>query len=145
MDKAIIKACLIILFLLMGTITYSQDAGAIRERVFTKTISIDSLKKIEYLEDLLDSFPKKDYYVYYCYITRSGKGFLTSTTVVDNDVNRYNPKSPLRCPIINTLFDIPDRPVKPGQKYIFDRIFIRKFKDKNSSEPWSTLELYITD
>lgn len=117
----------------------SENQNRIDQRVISKQISIDSLRRVEFLEDLLDSFPKKEYYIYYCYITRSGKGFITTTGQVDNThPNR-------RSPIISTLFETRDRPVKPGQKYLFDRIHIRKFKDKNDSEPYPPLELIITE
>jgi len=133
------KAFLVLLLLFTGSSVYSQDAAAVEERIVSKTISIDELRKVQYLEDLLDSFPMKDYYVYYCYITRSGKGFVTTTTILENTYPNE------RRPIINSLFYVPDRPVKQGQKYLFDRIFIRKFKDKNSSEPFHSLELFITN
>ena len=146
MHKAMIRIFLIFLFLIMNIATYAQDKGVVEERIVSKTISIDSLKKVEYLEDLLDSFPKKDYFIYWCHITRSGQGFVTTSHVIDNDNNRYHPLAGTeRRPIVPTLFEFRDRPVKPGQKYLFDRIFIRKFKDKNNSEPWPSLELYITN
>jgi len=146
MNKSILYPCLVILLCTISISAYSQDEGAVEERTITKTISIDSLKKVQYLEDLLDSFPKKDYFIYWCYVTRSGKGYVTTTTVIDNDNTRYDPRpGHERRPIMSSLFENRERPVKPGQKYFFDRIHIRKFKDKNSSEPWPNLELFITD
>ena len=147
MQRAIYKYRFLIVLLLFATKTFSQEETSLEKEVITKFISIDSLKKVQYLEDLLDTFPKKDYYVYYCYITRSGKGYVTTTSAWDNDINRYNPRpgTPLRRPIISSLFEVPDRPIKPGQKLFFDRIFIRKFKDKNSSVPYPSLEIYITN
>jgi hypothetical protein len=101
------------------------------------------------MEELLDSFPKEDYYVYYYYLTQSGKGYVTNTQVWDNDINRYSPKlntlSQLRKPIISELFRDREHPPKPNQKLVFDRIHIRKFKDKHSSEPYPSLEIYATE
>jgi len=146
MYKLLIKPLFFTPFLLLNFNVFSQPETSLEKEVVTKFISIDSLKKVQYLEDLLDSFPKKDYFVYYCYITRSGKGFVSNSHVWDNDNNRYNPPPGReRREMIPVLFEVPDRPVKPGQKYLFDRIFIRKFKDKNSSETWPSLELYITN
>lgn len=82
-------------------------------------------------------------------MTRSGKGYITKTITWDNDINRYSPKlnsqSELRKPIISELFIDRDHPIKPNQKLVFDRIHIRKFKDKLSSEPYPSLEIYVTD
>jgi hypothetical protein len=146
MERPLNKTVLLFLFLLINSFAYSQEDTSSEKIVISKSISVDSLKKVQYLEDLLDSFPKKDYFIYWCYVTRSGQGYVTTTSVIDNDNNRYHPPPGReRRPIIPTLFENRERPVKPGQKYLFDRIFIRKFKDKNSSETFPSLELYITD
>lgn len=119
---------------------YSQAETHVKENVVIRTISIDSLRKVQYLEDLLDSFPMKDFYIYYAYVTRSGKGFVTTTTVLEDTPHEERRR------FIQSLFDNYDRPVKPGLKYVFDRIQMRKFKDKNDSEQWPySLELIVTN
>lgn len=119
---------------------YSQEENSTKENIIIKTISVDSLRKVQYLEDLLDSFPRNDFYIYYGYVTRSGKGFVTTTTVWEETPHER------RRPYLQSLFDDYDRPVKPGLTYVFDRIRMRRFKDKNDSEPWPySLELIITN
>ena len=119
---------------------YSQEETHVKENIVVKFISIDSLRKVQYLEDLLDSFPLEEYYIYYGYVLRSGKGFITTTTVLENTPPEY------RRPYIQSLFENNDHPVKPGLKYVFDRIHMRRFKDKNDSEPWPySLELIVTN
>ena len=149
MRSTLFKAGFFIVLLSINYEVFSQPESNLQDQIITKFISVDSLSKVQFLEDLLDTFPKKEYYIYYCYITRSGKGYLTTKSVWDNDINRYNPncnsQSQLRRPIISELFHDREHPPKANQKFVFDRIFIRKFKDRNSSEPYSSLELYITD
>ena len=133
--------------MILNQTAHSQYSEAVKERVITKIISIDSLKQIQYLEDLLDGFPKDEYYIIYCQVTRSGKGYLTTTLKFSNNKNnRNNTKlSQYRAPVFESLFDIPDRPIKPGQKLLFDHISIRKFHDTEGSESYPSLELYITN
>ena len=133
------KAVKILILLLMSANVYSQDVPPVDGSILSKTISIDKLKKVQCLEDLIDSFPDEDYYIYTCYITRSGKGILARTTVWNNT---YPEK---RAPMISDLFKNNEHPPQASQKYIFDRIYIRKFNDKNDSKPYPSLELYITD
>jgi len=133
------KAVKILILLLMSANVYSQDVGPVDGSIMSKTISINQLKKVQCLEDLIDSFPDEDYYVYSCYITRSGKGLIARTTFWENT---YPEK---RSPMISDLFKNNEHPPQSGQKYIFDRIFIRRFKDKNDSKPFHSLELFITD
>jgi len=133
------KAVQVLILFMMSANVYSQDVGPVDGSIVSKTISIDALRKVQCLEDLIDSFPDEDYYVYTCYITRSGKGVIARTTLWNNT---YHEK---RAPMISDLFKNNEHPPQSGQKYIFDRIFIRKFKDKNDSKPYPTLELYITE
>ena len=133
------KAIKVLILSLISVNVYSQDVGPVDGSIVSKTISIDKLRKVECLEDLMDSFPDEEYYVYKCYITRSGKGLIARTTVWDNT---YPEK---RAPMISDLFKNNEFPPQSGQKYIFDRIYIRKFTDKNDSKPYHSLELYITD
>jgi hypothetical protein len=95
----------------------------------SKTISIDSLRKVEYLEDLLGSFPKNDYYISHCYITRSDKESQANTTEWNGDEIRITSKqqtqNQLRVPLIRDLFSSEDPP-KPNQKFVFDWILIKK-------------------
>jgi hypothetical protein len=128
----------IILFLMTANV-YAQDVGPVDGSIVTKTISIDKLKKVQCLEDLIDSFPDEDYYVYSCHITRSGKGVVARTT---DWKNTYHEK---RAPMISDLFKNNEHPPQSGQKYIFDQIYIRRINNKNDSKPYHALELYITD
>ena len=133
------NAIKVLILLLMSANVYSQDVAPVDGSKLSKTISIEKLKKVQCLEDLIDSFPDEDYYIYRCDITRSGKGVLARTTAWDNT---YPGK---RAPMISDLFKNNEHPPQSGQKYIFDRIYIRKFNDKNDSKPYPSLELYITD
>jgi len=129
----------ILILLLISANVYSQDVPPVDGSLMSKTISIQKLKKVQCLEDLIDSFPDEDYYVYSCSITRSGKGIKARTTVWENT---YSEK---RAPMISDLFKNNEHPPQSGQKYIFDNIFIRRFNDKLDSKPFHGLELYITD
>ena len=133
------KAVMILILLIVNTNIYSQDVHPVDGSILSKTISIAKLKKVQCLEDLIDSFPDEDYYVYSCDITRSGKGVSARTT---DWKNTYHEK---RAPMISDLFKNNEHPPQAGQKYIFDRIYIRRFNDKNDSKPYHSLELYITD
>jgi hypothetical protein len=133
------KAVKFLVLLMMSANVYSQDVPPIDGSMMSKTISIEKLKKVQSLEDLIDSFPDEEYYVYSCSITRSGRGLLARTTVWENT---YPEK---RAPMVSDLFKNNEHPPQSGQKYIFDHIFIRRFNDKNDSKPYPPLELYITD
>jgi len=133
------KAVKVLILLLMSANVYSQDVRPVDGSMVSKSISVDALRKVQSLEDLIDSFPDEDYYVYSCYITRSGKGLVARTTFWENT---YPEK---RAPMISDLFKNNENPLQSGQKYIFDRIYIRRFSDKNDSKPYHSLELLITD